>query len=106
MPMIQIEGEWLKEASLRITDEQLVLSEPKTIKVLLWRSDEARDREKPFEIQLGMPRGDLYIIARYETQTEAEQGYSKIEEGIGNGSAKIELGRDFRVVNAAGQDLV
>jgi hypothetical protein len=106
MSLIEVKGEWLNETSLRITDEQLVLSEPKIIEVRLWRSDEARDKGKPFQVQLGMPRGYSHTIARYETLAEADQGYSKLEEAFRNGTAVIELGRDFRVVNYAGQDLL
>ena len=91
-----IKGERLQGTTCEINDSQVILSEPKTIEISIWRNDE-RDKEK-FEIQIHMPWGNLYTIARCESEEKAEEEFKKIVKQTKNGQAKIKIGKSLSVM--------
>lgn len=84
-------GKYLAWENLEITDAQIILSEPKTIGINIWRNDEKT--EKQFEIEIHMPWGSIYTIASYDTEEKAEKEYKKMVEQLKNYKAKINIGK-------------
>jgi len=85
----ELAGEQLKETAVKLEDKQIALEEPKEIKVILWRNDEAV--EKRFEIKIQMPWGNIYFLGSSKTKEKALRAYKEIVEALKSGKAKIKI---------------
>lgn len=92
-----IRGETIERENVKIDNTQIVLEKPE-IEVHLFRNDD----KKEFQIQVMMPESSqLHIVESYrgnKREAEAKQRYQKLLQQLKTGKAKVQIGRDFSII--------
>lgn len=88
-----IRGQTLMIDPAKITDDQIVMKEPKIIEFYLYRNDE----ENTYEINVGMPWGNWYTLESYDDYDRAMTRYEELVKKMQKGKAVIEIGETFAI---------
>ncbi len=91
MPLMDIKVGTIEETTLAITDAQIVLKEPKEVKIELWRNYKGIEK-----LRIIMPWRGIFTIASNDPTEE----YAKIVKQLKSGKAKIEIGESFSIISA------
>jgi len=88
----EVIGTILNRRTVTINDDQIVIEKPGRVDVIICRN---KKKARKFDVQVGMPFGNIYTISSHQTIDDVRSEYARIVEKLSDGSARIQINRSY-----------